>query len=439
MVEAVNYKTQIMDEKYRIFIYSFQLVCWITTGLLLCYWIYLFALDEDICMVDYKKYYDKPDHEFPVLSFCLRNPFSEEKLRLEDPDIDPQSYGLYLLGKNYSSNMLKVKYKNVLLDASKHVARYWVKWRNGTFKYTEISNNNKLLIPSFSGSWDDKFYNCYSLQIPHNAEIVAFSVQISNYIFSGGIRSNDLSFITMLHGRNQLLISKTLKYMYPRREPNDSYVLRYKLKGVERIKRRNKRKHPCFQDWKNYDAMIYKDHAKHLGCTPPYFDSIPDIPPCSDKYQMTAFPFTKRSDDYKKPEPCEGLETIDYEFEEHLTENFIDEASIYINGYFWFGLYIYDQKFKEIVQIKDIELILRYSILQIPEYLVVFILKVKSYYSYKPNIQSHQRSVLGWEKENDTYMNQTRSGPNLEKEVTRLEREMKEQLNRIRADYNSIL
>ena len=88
------------------------------------------------------------------------------------------------------------------------------------------------------------------------------------------------------------------------------------------------------------------------------------------------------------------METIDYEFKEHLTENFIDEASRYINGYFWFGLYIYDQKFKEIVQIKDIDintligyiggyigLILGYSILQIPEYLVVFILKVKSYYS----------------------------------------------------------
>ena len=53
------------------------------------------------------------------------------------------------------------------------------------------------------------------------------------------------------------------------------------------------------------------------------------------------------------------------------------------NGSFWFGLYIYDQKFKEIVQIKAIDingligyiggyigLILGYSILQIPECIV---------------------------------------------------------------------
>ena len=231
-----------MDEKCRILIYSFKLVCWITTGLLLCYWVYLYTLDEDVCLVDYKKYYDKPDYEFPVLTFCLKNPFSEEKLLLEGSEIDPQSYATFLLGKNYSSNMLKVKYSDVLLDVLKYVNRYWVEWRNGSFEYTVVSKeNSETLIPSFSGNWNDKFYQCYSLQIPHNEEIGAFGVEINNTIFSGGIRTNDHTFITMIHARNQLLISKTLKYMYPRREPNDSYVLRYKLKGVERIKRRNKR------------------------------------------------------------------------------------------------------------------------------------------------------------------------------------------------------
>ena len=350
----------------------------------------MYTLDEDVCLVDYKKYYDKPDHGYPLLTFCLRNPFSEEKLRLEDSEIDPQSYASFLLGKNYSPNMLKVRYSNVLLDPLKYVTRYWVEWRNGSFEYILVSKeNSKVFIPTFSGSWDDKLYNCYALEIPHNAEIGAFGVEISNNIFSGGVRTEDLAFITMLHAKNQLLISKTLKYMYPRREPNDTYVLRYKLKGVERIKRRNKRNQPCYEDWKNYDSMIYRDYAKRLGCTPPYFSSISDIPSCSSKEQMTAFPFTKRSDDYGKPEPCEGLETIDYEFEEHLTENFIDEASLYINGYFWFGLYIPDQKFKEIVQIKDIDintligyiggyigLILGYSILQIPEYLLVLYKKL---------------------------------------------------------------
>ena len=143
--------------------------------------------------------------------------------------------------------------------------------------------------------------------------------------------------------------------MYQRRERNDTYVLRYKLKGVERIKRRNKRNHPCFEDWKNYDAMIHKAHAKNLGCNPPYFSSTSDIPSCTSKEQMTAIPFTKRSDDYGKPEPCEGLATIDYEFEEHLIEDLSVEYSWYRKGHFWFGLYIYDQKFKEIVQIKAID------------------------------------------------------------------------------------
>ena len=290
------------------------------------------------------------------------------------------------------------------------------------------------------------------MQIPHNEEIGAFGVEINNTIFSGGVRTNDHTFITMIHARNQLLISKTIKYMYQRRERNDTYVLRYKLKGIERIKRRNKRNYPCYEDWKNYDAMIYKAHAKHLGCNPPYFSPTSDIPSCSSKEKMTSFPFTKRSDDYGKPEPCEGLATIDYEFEEHIIEDFNVEGSWYRKGYFWFGLYIYDQKFKEIVQIKDIDintligyiggyigLILGYSILQIPEYLVVFIRKVKSYYLYNPTTQNHLWPLYGWGKENDTFMNQTRCGPNFEKEVRRLKLEMEEQLNRIRIHYNSLV
>ena len=270
-----------MDTRCRVLIYTFQSVCWLATGVLLCYWIYLFALDEDVCFFDYRKYYKGPDDEFPVLSFCLKNPFSEEKLRGENSEIDSQSYGNFLLGKNYSPIMQGMNYSNVLIDASKYVDQYYIEWRNGTFEYISVSNETrKLLIQSFSGAWNRKFYGCFSLQTPPNTEISTFAVQISSYIFPGGVRTNKYIFMTVLHARNQFLISKTHKWMYPRREPSDSYVLRYKLKGVEKIKRRNKRNHKCYEDWKNYDDMIFKYHAKQLGCNPPYFSSIPNIPTC---------------------------------------------------------------------------------------------------------------------------------------------------------------
>ena len=135
-----------------------------------------------------------------------------------------------------------------------------------------------MLVSSFAGSWDYQFYQCYSLHIPPNKDINSLAIEVSNDIFPDRVRTNKFSFITMIHTKNQLLLSGTsLKLKYPRREPNDSYVLRYKIKGVELIKRRNKKNSPCYKDWTNYDGMIHEDHAKTLGCTPPYFKSIANI------------------------------------------------------------------------------------------------------------------------------------------------------------------
>ena len=104
------------------------------------------------------------------------------------------------------------------------------------------------------------------------------------------------------------------------------------------------------------------------------------------------------------------------------------------------------------MQIKDIDintligyiggyigLILGYSILQIPDYLVVSIRKVKSYYSYNPAILNPLRPAYSWKKESDILKNQTKGGPNFEVEVARIQLDMKEELNRIRTHHNGIV
>ena len=410
----------------------------------------MFSLDEDICLVDYKKYYDTPDHSFPVLSFCLKNPFSDEKLQSEYSNATPKSYGKFLLGKNYSESMLGVNYSNVLLDAWKYANRYFIHWRNGTIGYITISNaTDRMLVSSLAGSWGYQFYQCYSLHIPPNKDINSLAIEINNDIFPDRVRTNKFSFITMIHTKNQLLLSGTsFKFKYPRREPNDSYVLRYKIKGVELIKRRNKKNSPCYKDWTNYDGMIHQDHSKSLGCTPPYFKSIANIPRCSNEDQMAASPFEFRYDDYGKSPPCEGFQSIDYYFEEHVIKDLNFEVAQYKRGHFWIGLYIYDQKFKEITQIKAIDfnaligyiggyigLILGYSILNIPEYIVLLIEKFKAYYLYDSGIRVNVLPVSIIDNEGKRVPDQKHTNQNsdMEKELRRHDREIeiiKEYLNR---------
>ena len=234
------------------------------------------------------------------------------------------------------------------------------------------------------------FFNCYALQIPQDTEISVFSVELANSIFPESVRTNNYSVLSQLHYRKQLLTSGlTLLYSFPRREPNDSYSMRFIVKGVELIQRRNKRNNPCYENWEDHDTMILKQHVKNLGCAPPYFTQFSNIPICSTKEQMAASPFTLRFDDYRLHPPCQGMEKIYFSHEESEMKG----TKWFRPGHFWIGIYLFDQKFKEIVQIKAIDmngligyiggyigLILGYSILQIPEYILILIWKYKAYF-----------------------------------------------------------
>ena len=141
-----------MHIEFRNLKYIYHFACWITTAFLLSYWIYLFYLDEDVCLVDYRKYYDTPDHGFPRLSFCLNleSKFLESKLQYDNSiKITAESYSDFLMGNIFSPSMLKINYSNALLDASKYVDKYWVQWRNGSTNMVMISSeDNKKLIPT---------------------------------------------------------------------------------------------------------------------------------------------------------------------------------------------------------------------------------------------------------------------------------------------------
>ena len=377
---------------YEHFRTVFRGICWAATVILLCYWLYFFALDEDICLVDYKEYYDTPTHTFPLLSICLKNPFSNEKFSRESDEINPESYVSFLQGTHFNAKMTNITYKSVLLNISEYVNQYWIEWRNGNAELFSISKKpREIFRSSFSGFYGSRFYNCYSLQIPHDKAIMAFQVELKNDIFPLGIRDNNYSTFTLLHAPNQLLTSgQTLKFTGPMRKANDSYALRFKVKGVEILKRRNKRLQQCHENTKNYDFVIIEEHAKRVGCSPPYHDRIDGMPVCATKEKIAASRFSFRFDNYGVQPPCEGIEKIYYTVEEDEME-----GTDWINpGNFWIGSIIHDPKFKEIIQKRAIDiqglvgymggyigLFLGYSIIQIPDFISPFMTKCRNYFT----------------------------------------------------------
>ena len=72
----------VIDSTWKKLSLVFHGVCWIATTSVVSYWIYIFSLNEDLCVVDYKKYYQEKTDHYPVLSLCFENPFSSKSQNL---------------------------------------------------------------------------------------------------------------------------------------------------------------------------------------------------------------------------------------------------------------------------------------------------------------------------------------------------------------------
>ena len=58
----------------------FQLICWTAALTLVVYWIYVFSQNEDLSVVEYRKYYETESDVFPMLTVCLKDPIIKEKI-----------------------------------------------------------------------------------------------------------------------------------------------------------------------------------------------------------------------------------------------------------------------------------------------------------------------------------------------------------------------
>ena len=267
---------------------------------------------------------------------------------MTDSGINETSYLNFLDGNYFVPEMLTIDYKNIKLDIPNYVVEYWIQWRNGSSETYYFKNDGrKLFISSYDGFWFQGFYNCYAMQVPPDEQVQIFTVLVKNNIFPSGNGRQDYDMMTLLHYPNQLLTSlKTIKYVWPIRETNDNYVMRFRIEGVEIMRHRNKGSHPCNNNWENYDDDVIVKHSNTVGCRAPYLDPSTDIAPCSTKDQMKKARLTLRTDEYGTLPPCRAMEKIYYTYEESELKGTEWEGT----GHFWAGIYLFDQQFKEIIQ-----------------------------------------------------------------------------------------
>ena len=336
---------------YRIRLF-FSGICWFTAVSFAAYCLYIFNKNEDLCTVHFMKYYASNEDVFPSLSLCFKNPFIGNNLSTKNDVVNETLFLQFLKGRYYIPTFASIGYQDVKMNISEHFDEYWIKFRDGYSSYEHeyfANGSNAMFDTSYVGFWSGNFYQCSSMQVPPDKSIQAFFVLMNTTVFRYNQISGDYRFITFLHYPNQLLrSSQFVKMDWPDRKTNDTFVMRFKINAVEVLRRRNKGKDPCDEDWTHFDDNLLERHIKTVGCKAPYQRQDTEIKPCTSEDEMKKSVFQIRADDYGHAPPCKSMEKILYTYEQHT---FGEDSEWKGVGQVWIGVY-FGQDFKEIKEVR---------------------------------------------------------------------------------------
>ena len=325
----------------------FQVLCWMTTASVIVFWLYKFSLNQDYSVIEYKKYHQDEADVYPMLSLCFKNPFDSDKIATNDTQINGTSYLEFINGQYFAPKMLDIDHGKIIMNISDYIDDAWIGWRNGSYrrKY-DNQYHKKLFFSTFSGFWLGTFYHCYGLQVIPDGQVDTFTVLMNDAIFSNNRRSSR-NFFTLLHYPNQLLRSmRSIKYSWKKRRRNSTYSMRFLVNRMEVVKRRNKRRTPCNENWKNHDDEVLLRHIQEGGCRAPYQNIQTPIPVCSNGSKIKKAGISLRTDEYGRWPPCIGMEKIIYSYEEAD----LSDTEWSGTGDVWIGLYFNDPYFVEVSQ-----------------------------------------------------------------------------------------
>ena len=77
----------------------FQLFCIVATVGMIAFWCREYHLNNDLCKVDYKRYYgDSQDDVYPMMSLCFK-PFTKDTFEYNGNIFNTSEYIAFLAGK----------------------------------------------------------------------------------------------------------------------------------------------------------------------------------------------------------------------------------------------------------------------------------------------------------------------------------------------------
>ena len=302
----------------KILIRIFNIICLAVAVVLIIYWMYEFSLNKDVSSIDYKRYHESDDDQYPLLSLCFINFLSAKKLEQQNPRTNKSEYLNFIRGNYFEAQLLEIDFQNVSKNISNYIIGYYLIKEDGRKEYHGDKN---LFDLSFVGKWWDKFITCYSLSPPQNSQFRIISILLNNAIFPQRRRNPEKGMFSVFHYPNQIILpGNPMKMSWPERERYHKFIMRYDVDNVAKIRRRNKPQQPCDTNWKNYDNAIIENNLKFVGCRLPFQNVHIRLPLCNTSQSMKkAWTNSPELAYAQNIQPCKSMIKIGYRFDETNT------------------------------------------------------------------------------------------------------------------------
>ena len=325
----------------------FTIICTIVVAFMVGFWCYKYEVeDRDIGVVDYTLLQDAEEIEFPAVSFCLKDPFLDEKLKAINSNITRETYLKYLEGEHYDDTHARIDYANVTIDLSKYFEIGEIMWQSPTQQFDGTINHTEI----FNGFHYSHFVKCFTINYngADQRKIKSLTVSYDKRRLQTDWKLNlrNLAHLGTIyisaHYPGQFFLENEFRTMYLLQHA----VVRFK--GLEILKRRNSRRRKCMEVKNEYDKKIIDELLFKKRCRVPYLNEKKSYPRCNSQEKIKdSLIDTLIRKTLQMPKACERISKMRVDFESWVPQPYNQQLIVSID---------FPEEVKIITQSKDVDI-----------------------------------------------------------------------------------
>ena len=278
-----------MSSPKRIIAGLFKIFCVVTLICLSCYQFFIFVQNEDVSVVNYKKFNSDGDSVYPAISVCVHsttgNIFDETSPLIQSIDGGVDGYHEILLG--HKDGPKSIAYNDVTKDLFKNFVELFFTMTNdgeiinswhSNLKEKKYRSGRRSQLPFFR-SYQDPYFSCMTKKSNFIANQI-INLDTLSLISSSLESSNIEHLLVYIHEPGHLIkqFGKQILQLSQADFENATIGINNKydisINQVDVLRRRNKPDAECNEMLRDEDRVWREKVTESVGCIPSYWEGL---------------------------------------------------------------------------------------------------------------------------------------------------------------------